>query len=236
MTTLRWLLLFVLCVAIPAAFAADVKISALPAASVANDTDELPANQSGTTNKVTAAQLATLSITNINGATGTAGPRETWQTLNANCAGNKTTTFATCMTTNGLPRGTYRFEYTVLWESNTATTGIKFSVGTPSASDHYAATWWFNGTGTTALAGTVDQDLNATTGAIVGHESVRTNAGALGPVGDVDTVNVVQLSHIFGIIRITSSANASLYFSAAAETTGGITVASDTTLNLRRVL
>ena len=36
---------------------ADVKISALPAASSANTTDELPANQAGTTRKVTVHQL-----------------------------------------------------------------------------------------------------------------------------------------------------------------------------------
>src|SRR5574337_205292 len=36
---------------------ADAKISALPAAAGANDTDELPANQAGTTRKVTRAQV-----------------------------------------------------------------------------------------------------------------------------------------------------------------------------------
>jgi hypothetical protein len=65
--TLRWLLLFLLCLAIPAAFAADVKISALPAASSVSGTDELPANQSGTTRKVTATQIASFITTNLFG-------------------------------------------------------------------------------------------------------------------------------------------------------------------------
>ena len=231
----RWLLLFVLCVAIPAAFAADVKISALPAAGGASDADELPANQSGTTRKVTAAQLATLSITNVYGASGTAGPRETWQTLNDNCAGNKTTTLATCVTTNGLVDGTYRFEYTVVWQSNTTTTGITFMVGTPAGADTFVATWIFPGTGTSAITGSNDQVTGAVDGQLAGHQSVRTNAGALGPVAGVDTANANILALIYGVIRITSP-TATLYLSAAAETTGGITVASGTTLNLRRIL
>lgn len=238
MKSVRWLLFLVLCVAIPAAFAADVKISALPAASSASDSDELPANQSGTTRKVTAAQLATLVVTNIEGATGTAGPRETWQTLTANCAGNKSSTLATCMTTNGLPKGTYRFEYTVVWESNAATNGIRFAVGTPAAQDRYQASFLYPDQGSSATSGVGDQLIAAVAGSIFGHQSTRTNGADMGPTSGVDTINSPILSRIYGIIRITSSTDATLYLSAASELndgTSGITVASETTLNLRRI-
>jgi hypothetical protein len=234
---LRYLLFLLLCLAIPAAFAADVKISALPAASSANDSDEYPANQAGTTRKVTGAMIASLTTANINGASGTIGGRETWQTLNTNCAGNKTATLATCMTTNGLPKGTYRFEYTVIWEQNTATGGIKFAVGTDSAADQFVASWLYPDQGTTAVAGTADQVIAATAGAIYGHQSVRTNAGVMGPNVAVDTVNASILSTVYGVIRITkATGTASLYLSAAFGSAGGITVASGTTLNLRRLL
>jgi len=279
MKIFRWLLLFVLCVAIPAAFAADVKISALPAGGAVAGANLFAAVQSGTTNRVTADQIATFTIanvtsglatvtpplngtdffvvdqagtvkkvtaddiaslttTNINGPTGTAGGRETWQTLNANCAGNKTATLATCMTTNGLPAGTYRFEYTVIWQQNTAAaSGIKFMVGTDSLADTFVASWLYPDQGTSASAGTADQLIAATAGAIYGHQSVRTNAATMGPNAAADTANANIMSRLIGVIRITKpTGTASLYMAAAIGASGGITVASGTTLNLRRVL
>lgn len=45
---------------------ADVKISALPAAAAAAATDEYPSNQSGTTRKITNAQIYSFSLASLN--------------------------------------------------------------------------------------------------------------------------------------------------------------------------
>jgi hypothetical protein len=238
MKTLRWLLLFVLCIAIPAAFAADVKISALPAASSANTTDEYPANQSGTTNKVTGAQIASLSITNIvTGATGTSGPIETWQTLPGNCATNSTVTMATCMTTNSLAAGTWAFEYFVVFQAASVDAGIRLEIGTTVTFTRFRA----RALQTVATLSRSNANLSnmAKDGLAVYWWGTRTTSNSNNQVlsmSGVDTVNVDQMAVIEGIF-VTTAGSGQLFLSAASELPGSnIQIMADTTLRLRKVL
>lgn len=236
MTTLRWLLLLVLCVAIPAAFAADVKISALPAATSANTTDEYPANQSGTTNKVTGIMIASLSVANTtSGATATVGTLETWQVLDANCATNSTVTMATCMTTNTLSAGTYDFEYHVVYQSAGTGIGLRLEVGTTGTFSRFRAMGFGVASASGAnLSNMGKQGFSVTSNAT--RSAANSSNHQVFSGGGVDAANSDELVTVQGSFNL-SNANSSLFLQAASEAPAGtnIQVRADTLLILRKL-
>lgn len=236
MRTLRALLLLILCVAIPAAFAADVKISALPAASSANTTDEYPANQSGTTNKVTGAQIASLSIANtVTGSTATVGTIETWQTLTSNCATNSTVTMATCMTTNSLAAGTYNFEYHVVYQSAGTGIGIRLEVGTTGLWSRFRAMTYNVASAAGAnLSNMGKQGFSVTANAT--RSAANSSNQQVLSAGGVDAANSDELAIIQGSFNLISD-GAQLFLQAASEAPAGtnIQVRADTVLILRKI-
>lgn len=238
MHSTRWLwrLLLLGLVVVPLAFAADVKISALPAASSAASTDELPANQSGTTRKVTVAQLGTAlnALVRVTGSSAAAGDAETWQVLTSACADNTSTTPAVCMTTTGLAAGTWVFEYRVVWQSASTTVGINFQVNATGTVTRVRANRMTATTGTTAATGVADGVSATLTGQLWESDATRSDSGSLGPNTGVDTANADQLDYIQGILVTSTSGNLELL--AATETAAtAIRVSADTTLILRRV-
>lgn len=231
MTTLLWrLLLILLVLGVPFAFAADVKISALPAATTVSNNDEFPANQAGTTRKVTIGQAAR---TRIAGSSGAAGLTETWQVLTADCAANSTTTLAVCMTTTGLPAGSWLFEYHVGWTSATTTVGANFAVNSTATVTSFVASRRYNSTGTAAASGVSDGVAAILTGQLVEHMSTRTNNGSMGPNTGVDTANSAEYDIIRGLVTTTTTGDLELKH--ASENATSTQVRAPTTLILRKI-
>ena len=231
----RFLPLVIVLFLVSTAFAADVKISALTAASGANLADEYAANQAGTTRKVTLTQIADkAAITIVTGATVTAGNAETWHTLTANCAQNITTTVATCMTTNTLAAGTWQFEYTIIWQSAATTTGINFQIAAGGTVTRFRAICMHGTTSTGTANGNSDLVNTTNTGQIVEFQATRTSGGSMGPTAGVDTINADELMFCRG--SVVTSTSGDLQLKAASEiAASGITVMADTNLRLRRL-
>jgi hypothetical protein len=176
-------------------------------------------------------------VTLISGASGAAAsgaaPSETWQILTANAAANSTTTLTTVMTTTALPIGTYFFEYFIVWQSATATTGVNFAVDYTGTVTRVRTTRHYQSTGTAAASGVSDGLAAVLTGSLVEHMSTRSDAGALGPNTGVDTINADQFDHIRGIIVVSTSAD--LLLQHASEAATSTQVMADTMLILRRL-
>lgn len=219
------------------AWAADTKISALTAVTSVAGTNEFAVNEAGTSKKATATQLRDfIGPTLISGASGTANaraaPSETWQILTSNCADNATTTIATCMTTSSLQAGTYWFRYDILGQSGTSTVSLKFDVQFSGTQTKHAYHLFFPSQGVTAATGIADQDINVTTGAVWAHESTRASGTDLGPLTDVDTINVDVHYVIEGVIVVTVAGN--LLLGHASESASATRVVAGTVLHLRR--
>jgi hypothetical protein len=215
---------------------ADTKISALTAVVTPASTDEFPVNQGGTSKRVTLATLISFFQNMVSGGTATSAQNvggETWQVLSANAAANATTTIAAVMTTQSLPAGTYWFRYDIICQSGATTTSPKFSVQATGTVSRILYHLFFPSQGVTAATGVADQDINVTTGAVVGHCSTRTNNTVLGPFTDVDTANADVHFWIEGMLTTTTSGN--LVLGHASEVAAASTVQAGTTLYLKRI-
>lgn len=216
---------------------ADVKISGLTAATAAAAANEFAINEAGTSKKVTAAQLRDFIRTLISGSSGTASqgaaPSETWQVLTSNAATNSTTNLTTVMTTSSLPAGTYLYRYAVLCQSAATSTAHTFSVDATGTVTKHLTRLMFPSQGVSAATGTVDQELNSTTGAIVGHLSTRVDASALGPLAAIDTADADVLYLIDGVLITSTSGN--LLLAHASELAAASTVTAGTMLYLQRM-
>lgn len=236
---MKRLLVLLLLLGVSVAHAADVKISALTAASSANMSDEYPANQSGTTRKVTGAQIASLAITNIvTGSSGTLGPLETWQVLDANCTQTTSTTMATCMTTNSLTAGTYDFEYHVIWNGGSTATGLRLEVGTTGIFSRFRAIGWGAATLTGANSTAVSAQMNKfafNLGVWATTASSNTSNNQVVSYSGVDTAGAHQMTIVQGSFALSNSSS-SLFLQAASETSGRtIQVLQDSVLILRKL-
>jgi hypothetical protein len=215
---------------------ADTKISALTAVTTPVSTDEFPVNQGGTSKKVTLATLISFFQKMLSGSSGAANLNvggETWQVLSADAATNSTTTIADVLTMTGIAAGTYWFRFDIICQSAATTTAVKFSVRHTGTVVRMLYHLFYPSQGVTASTGTVDQDINVTTGAVVSHESTRTNNTTLGPMTDVDTANADVHFWIEGMMEI--SASGSLVLGHASEVAAASTVKKGTHLYLKRL-
>lgn len=228
------LVLFISCVA----WAADTKISALTAAASVAAANEFAINEAGTSKKVTAAQLKTFTgPTLIAGSSGTvsadAAPSETWQVLTADAATNSTTSAVTVMTSSSLAAGTWMYRYSILTQSAATTTSQMFSVDATGTVTSHSYRMIVPSQGVTAATGIMDQDIDVTTYAVLGHLSTRTDAALLGPGTDLDTANADVLVVVEGILVTSTSGN--LLLGHASEVAAASTVQSGTILQLWRL-
>lgn len=216
---------------------ADTKISALTAVVDPASTDEFAINQGGSSKKITLAQIAfylrTLITGNSGAANADAAPAETLQVLTVNATANSTTTIAAVMTTTALPAGTYRYRYDILAQSAAATTAHKFSVDATGTVTRHVYHLFFPSAGVTAATGVVDQEVNATTGAVWAHQSTRVDNTTLGPMTDVDTINADVHYVVEGILVTSTSGN--LVLGHASEVAASSQVMAGTMLQLLRL-
>lgn len=157
----------------------------------------------------------------------------TWHRLSANATANSTTSLAVVMTTTGLVAGTYWYEYTVLWQSATATVGVNFAVDYTGTNSKNIARRMESTTGAAAATGVADMVAAVLSGSLVEAAATRTDGGSLGPTTGVDTTNADQMTTIRGILVATGSGQLELEH--ASETATSTQVMAETSLKLERV-
>jgi len=170
---------------------------------------------------------------NSGAANPNAAPAETLQVLTADAAQNATTTYATVMTTTGLPIGTYLVEYFLRYQSTVSTTGVKFRVGYTGSVTRANFTRIGLNVLSTAVSGIMAQAVTANGGGTVNGWAGRIDDADLGPSVGVDVVNVDVCEIIRGTIVVSTSAN--LILEHGSETANGTTVMADTCLRLTRL-
>ncbi len=184
---------------------ADTKVSGLPAATVADLANELPINEAGTSKKLTLQLVADLLFTRILGNSGAAGPYKTLQELSANSADQTSVTPGVVMTTTGVGVGTWKFEYTLMFQTAATTTGIRIANNHTGTVTTYIMHSDFVTTGGAAATGVHDAiGASATTGLHEGHAERVLNANSKATVG-VATANANQLLIVRGILVVSVS-------------------------------
>ncbi len=213
---------------------ADTKISLLPAVSAADAADELPCNDAGTTKKVTIAQVAAYLNTRISGSSGAAGEYKTLQKLSADSASQTSTTPATVITTTGVGIGTWKFEYSLIFQTVATTTGIKIANNHTGTVTTYIMHSDFLSTGGAAATGVNDAIAAVATAGLhegMGERVINTSSKAT--VG-VATANANQFIVVRGIIVV--SVTGSLEFKLGTEVaTSGVKLMADSCLELTKI-
>lgn len=217
---------------------ADTKFSALSAAASFTDASELAVNEAGTSKKLSGtllrASLGTLYIAGNSGAANAAAaPSITWQVLTSDAAANSTSTIAVVMTTTALPIGFYQYRYDIWCLSAATSTSHKFAVDYTGTVTTVTYHLFFPSQGVTAATGVVDQEINATTGAVWAHQSTRIDNTTLGPMTDLDATTVIHYV-IEGMMDVSTSANLTLGH--ASEVAASSTVKRGTMLQLKRLI
>lgn len=220
---------------------ADTKVSALTAVATAAATDEFPVNQGSVSKKMTLQQIEDFVQPLITGASGAAQNVigvTTKQIITANNADIPTTTLVDQLTLTGCGVGWWLVEYFIIWQSNVTTTGIAFNIDHSGTAANSQWTRLDATSSTTALAtvGIADQDspTAAGTGWLPSNWAVRADATDLGPNAGVDTINVNQMSRIFGLCLVTGTG--SLVLKAKSEIAATVTrVCAGTTARYTRL-
>jgi hypothetical protein len=123
--------------------------------------------------------------------------------------------------------GTYTFRYVIRYQSDTTTTGLKWSVnhdGTVSAFVYNAYMVDNNALAATAAA---DQDALALTGQILDAWAARAKSNAATMISaSVDTINSDMLLIIEGMMIVTASGNIQLWHASEAASTTTIKIGS----------
>jgi len=170
-----------------------------------------PASGGGTTNFLRADGTwaappggSGMSITRISGASGAAGADLTVQILTANSADITTVALgASAMTTTGVGVGTWRFRYTLLYQTAALTTGIAFGINHTGTVTKLRANWKHVTTGGTAATGVGDADTIVVAGQMIeGKEDFGLNAILGSASAGVDTINRDIIAIVEGIIVV----------------------------------
>jgi hypothetical protein len=163
---------------------ADTKISALSAASAAAAANEFAINEAGTSKKLTMAQIAAFLVTRIAGNSGAAGPFTTWQNLTANSADNTSNVTPTVvMTTTGVGAGTWKFKYTLIYQTAVTTTGIGIFVNHTGTVGQFASVWY-------------QADVSATASTAVGLDVSNVASGQCLSAKVEATINTMSVTSI----------------------------------------
>lgn len=173
-------------------------------------------------------------ITRINGASGAAGADLTFQKLSSNAAENETTTLATVMTTTGVGAGTWRFRYSIIYQSASTGNGVDFAIGHSGTVTQFVASSWFITSGGSAATALADQ-VSSNTANLAEGKSQRTLGAKMGSSLGVDTINANMLTIIEGIIVVSASGSLTLQHASETVTASGTTVMAESCLELTKI-
>lgn len=177
-----------------------------------------------------------VSLTRIAGNSGAAGADMTWQNLTVDSA--TCTTVALCaasMTTTGVGAGTWKFKYTLIYQTAATTTGIAFGINHTGTAGQFQAMWTHITTGGAAATGIGDNDAATVAGQLAEgkHEGVL-NAVLGSATAGVAVANSDILVVLEGIIVTTASGNLELKL--GSEVAGSaVRLMADSTLELVKI-
>jgi len=181
---------------------ANTKLSALSEAIAASGIDELYINESGVSKKITGFQLA--NFINSSGII---------KSLSSDAPGNSSSSMVKVsgIDVSGIGPGTYIFQYYISAQSAHISNSMKFSVNHTGTTTLFMYNLFFTHPAVINNNVELDQEYNATTGAIWAVQSTRIKNTTLGPQTAVDTANASLLYYIHGIIIVTETGVLELY-------------------------
>jgi hypothetical protein len=170
-------------------------------------------------------------ITRIAGSSGASGSDITWQNLTSD-VNVTSTTLTTVMTTTGVGAGTYKFKYTLIYQSSGATTGVGFAVNHTGTTGEFVARWDHVGDSFADASG-VGDDVAAgriiaawTSNTVDGLIGGNSSSGVVG--ADTDIMAIVE-----GIIVVT--ATGSLQLKLRGENAIQVRLKADSCLELHKI-
>ena len=174
-------------------------------------------------------------IIRISGTPGAAGSDITYQVLTANSVDCNTVALCTVMSTTGLGSGTWKFKYTIIYQSAAAGTGIGFGTDATGVVTLYRAQWTHVTTGAGAATGVGDDVTATVAGQMAEGKSGATDNAVIGSTSTgVATANTNTLAVLEGIYSTTSSGN--LDFKISSENAGtNVRVMAGTMLELYKI-
>ncbi|TSC79615.1 MAG: hypothetical protein G01um101425_546 [Candidatus Peregrinibacteria bacterium Gr01-1014_25] len=175
-------------------------------------------------------------IKRITGSSGAAGSYMTWQNLTANSADCTTTALCTAaMTTTGVGPGTWKYKYTLIYQTAATTTGIGFGIDHTGTIGQVQHMWYNVTTGGTQDTGVGDSDTSTADGQIVEgkHEGVDNTLIGSYSVG-VDAANTDIMAVLEGIIVVTATGDMQLKL-ASEVATSAVRIMADSTLELMKI-
>lgn len=175
---------------------ADIKISALTAATDLTDADEFVVNDGGTSKKITPLLMERFHTKAV-----------------ATQVNNSTTTAATITELDmTLPAGTYVFQYFIRYQSAATTTGVKFDVNHSGTVTAFVWNQRWSDLSATASTAVPDQNAIGAAGHVMGTFASRAKGTAgRGVTLSVDTINADMLMIIEGLCIVTVSGDLQLY-------------------------
>lgn len=177
-----------------------------------------------------------MSLTRINGSSGAAGADTTWQNLTANSTDCTTTALcAAVMTTTGVGAGTWKFKYTIIYQTAATTTGIGFAINHTGTAGQYQAMWTHITTGGAAATGIGDSDTATAAGQLAeGKHEGALNALIGSTTAGVDAANTDIMAVLEGIIVVTASGDLELKIGSEVGSSA-VRVMADSTLELLKI-
>jgi len=182
---------------------------------------------------LSASEVSALAITRIAGSSGAAGAVTTWQNLTSDFS-TASETLVVAMTTTGVGAGTWKFKYTLIYQSNNGGSGIGLAINHTGTAGEFAARWSHVTTGSTAATGVGDDDTAQANGQMMEGKMGNTLDALIGStstgVAAVDTDIIAVLE---GIIVVT--ATGSLELKARVQTSATMLLMADSCLELLKI-
>lgn len=175
-------------------------------------------------------------IKRINGNTGAAGPYMTWQNLTANSTACSTTALCTSvMSTTGIGVGTWKFKYTLFYETAATTTGIGFGVNHTGTATTPGLMWHHITTGGAAATG-IGDDVSATSAGQLseGKSGLTLNAVIGSATAGVATANANIAAVLEGVVVVTATGTLELKI-ASEVAASNVLINDDSTLELIKI-
>jgi len=173
-------------------------------------------------------------LTRIAGASGAAGADLTWQNLTSD-ATSVTSTLAAKMTTTGVRPGTWKFKYTIIYQSSSTTVGVQFGINHTGTTGEFAARRDYISVGQAASGGIADGNTAVAAAALVeGKAGNAINAVIGSTTTGVSVANEDIIEVIEGIVVVTATGSLELLMAREAAA-GTITIKADSCLELMKI-
>lgn len=184
----------------------DTFVSAMTAVTTPVGASELHVNESGTSKKITLAQIQEYILKRVAGVTAAAGEFITWLTLAANSADITGTGFVVVMTITGVGVGRWYFKCQLIYQTTALTTGMQVAVNHTGTTTQFAVEKRITTTGGAAATNAATGAGNSGAGNLYESQSSRTKNAIIGAVSvSVDAINSDTIVTIEGFFVVSVS-------------------------------